>query len=422
MSLFRKAFVAIVGRPDSDGGIDLQVLNAVAFFSALFSVIGGLMNLLVGLPSSSIWPFFVFAALLGGCYAATRTRLSVGGWNWAVYLTLLADFAFAWWVAEGSYGPGYLLFFIAIAVAIVVGNGIGRLAMVSIGVLVTIGLTVAEHIGLLVPRTYPDQLARLIDMGFLTVLVTVSIALIHYASYSSYERTLRLLVQERARTESLLHRVLPRRVADRLKNGERRIADRHENVVVIFADIVGFTRLSDGTDPKAVVEMLDGVFLDFDKLADTYGLEKIKTIGDCYMAAGGLFQHEDDTYRRAGAMALDMIELCHRRRRADRLFDIRIGVHNGPVVGGIIGRRRFVFDVWGDTVNLASRLEESSEPGRIHVSSEYREATRSCFEFELRGAIEIKGKGTQQTYFLTRERDGGPRVSSGLEDFIGAES
>jgi adenylate cyclase len=209
--------------------------------------------------------------------------------------------------------------------------------------------------------------------------------------------------------ERLLLNVLPATIADRLKSGEERIADYFPDVSVLFADIVGFTSMSGSLPPQPLVEMLNGLFTQFDELAFRHGVEKIKTIGDCYMAVCGLPEHLDDHATRMARMALDMLDCLEKfnTTRGGNLH-IRIGLHSGPVVAGVIGSSKFIYDLWGDTVNIASRMESTSLPDRIHVTEAVRTGLYGQFDFEERGEVEIKGKGLLRTWFLRHQSAGGP--------------
>ncbi len=209
------------------------------------------------------------------------------------------------------------------------------------------------------------------------------------------------LASEKARAEELLLNVLPASIAERLKRGQRPIADGFPRVSVLFADIVGFTKMSERVTPVELVDRLNRMFSSFDDLADKLKLEKIKTIGDAYMVAGGLHSHEYDHAQMIAEMALGM------QRRASEFgrdfgepLSIRIGIHTGPVVAGVIGKRKFIYDVWGDTVNTASRMESHGEPGMIHVTEETRQLLKDMYVLTPRGEITIKGKGVMRTWFL----------------------
>ncbi len=205
--------------------------------------------------------------------------------------------------------------------------------------------------------------------------------------------------------ERLLLNILPGPIAERLRQGEGLIADRYDDVTLLFADIVEFTRMSSEMTPDELVTVLNEVFTVFDQLVDTYGLEKVKTIGDAYMVVGGLPERSDDHTQRMAEMALDLAEQVAGIETASRLgVRFRIGLHSGPVVAGVIGTKKFIYDVWGDTVNLASRMESLGVPGRIQVTGAVEARLRDRFVLEPRGLIEVKGKGPMPTWYLVGRR------------------
>lgn len=213
-------------------------------------------------------------------------------------------------------------------------------------------------------------------------------------------------VRERERlaadNERLLLNILPEPIARRLRHGEALIADRFDDVTLMFADIVEFTRLSSTLSPADLVGVLNDIFTAFDELVERYDLEKVKTIGDAYMVVGGMTDRSDGHTARVAGMALDLSDAVARIDAAVKLgIRFRIGIHCGPAIAGVIGRKKFIYDVWGDTVNLASRMESLGSPGRVQVSHVVMERLSPTFEFEARGLIDVKGKGPTPTYFLT---------------------
>jgi guanylate cyclase len=208
---------------------------------------------------------------------------------------------------------------------------------------------------------------------------------------------------EKHRAERLLLNVLPAPIAERLKQGEATIADRYDSVTVLFADIAGFTPLAARLRAHEVVVVLDEIFSAFDAIADRYGLEKIKTIGDAYMMVGGLPERVEDHAQRVANAALEMCAFIE-RFAAERGFTItmRIGIHSGDVVAGVIGRRKFSYDLWGDTVNTASRMESHGAPGRVHASEATRTRLDGDFVCTDRGTIDVKGKGEMRTFWIER--------------------
>ncbi|MEM7033316.1 MAG: adenylate/guanylate cyclase domain-containing protein [Chloroflexota bacterium] len=209
------------------------------------------------------------------------------------------------------------------------------------------------------------------------------------------------LKAEQEKSERLLLNILPKPIAERLKQNEGTIADSFFDVTVLFADIVGFTPLSAQVGAEELVALLNDIISTFDQLAEKHDLEKIKTIGDAYMVVGGLPTPSSNHAQAVADMALDMqAAIANFKNLAGETLQLRIGIQTGPVVAGIIGTTKFSYDLWGDTVNVASRMESHGIPGRIQVAAETFERLQSSFKFETRGTIEIKGKGNIQTYFL----------------------
>lgn len=214
------------------------------------------------------------------------------------------------------------------------------------------------------------------------------------------------LEDEREKSERLLLNILPEPIADRLKQGDRTIADSFLEVTVLFADIVDFTKLSGFLSATELVGLLNEVFSAFDRLSEQYGLEKIKTIGDAYMVVGGLPDPRSDHAEAVAEMALDMQKEIARFTTANHSpLRMRIGLNTGPVVAGVIGRKKFIYDLWGDTVNTASRMESHGVGGCIQVTAEIYERLQDKYHFEERGTVYVKGKGEMTTYFLTARKN-----------------
>jgi class 3 adenylate cyclase len=240
-------------------------------------------------------------------------------------------------------------------------------------------------------------------------LVAVEIAGFGFINVYGTDVTAAREIERLAReNERLLLNILPEPIARRLRDGERLIADRFDDVTLMFADIVEFTRLSSSMSAPELVGVLNDVFTVFDDLVDRYELEKVKTIGDAYMVVGGMPERSDDHVARVAGMALDLAAAVDAIEAAARLgIAFRIGIHCGPVVAGVIGTKKFIYDIWGDTVNLASRMESLGVPGRVQVTDAVANRLRGDFLLEPRGPIDVKGKGLLPTWFLTgREADG----------------
>ena len=221
---------------------------------------------------------------------------------------------------------------------------------------------------------------------------------------------------EQQRSEDLLLRVLPRPIADRLKGSHERIADQFVAASILFADVVDFTPLAERLPPADVVGLLDHLFSQFDALVERHGLEKVKTIGDCYMAVAGVPDPRTDHARKAALLALDMRDVVATSAVAGRpALELRIGINSGPVVGGVIGRKRFLYDLWGDAVNTASRMESHGTPGEIQITRATYELLKDEFVCRRRGTIPVKGKGQMETWYLVGSRSDDRRAEISIE-------
>lgn len=273
------------------------------------------------------------------------------------------------------------------------------------------------HIPVVVISAYDDleSIARCIELGadeylpklFNPMLLRARVAAcLEKKRLRDRERVfLRTIRAEQEKSEQLLLNILPEPVARRLKHGESQIADEFHDVTVLFCDLVDFTGFGSRHDASTLVERLNEVFRTFDDQVEAYGLEKIKTIGDCYVLVGGLPVPRADHAPAVAEVAIEMREAVERLnlRHADPLR-VRIGIHTGPVVAGVIGRTKFTYDLWGDTVNVASRMESHGVPGAIQVSEPTHARLRDEFTFRKRGTVNIKGKGRMQTYLLTGKK------------------
>jgi class 3 adenylate cyclase len=309
------------------------------------------LQVLVSGPALGIQSFFLLHAVLPFLlYPPQHTR--------AMLLT------------SGTGLTGYLLL-------TVLGDALPRLGPV----------TPPQVLQLLVPTMYGGLYASMAACGYYARRVTL-------AAEAEMERQFQ-------RSEELLLNILPLPIAERLKQTPGTIADAFGEVTVLFADIVGFTKLSARLPPERIVSLLNRLFSAFDDLAERHQLEKIKTIGDAYMVAGGLPTGRADHAEAIAEMALGMLEALERfRRETGEEVSVRIGVHSGPAVAGVIGKKKFIYDLWGDTVNTASRMESHGMPGTIQVSESTFQLLAPKYRLRPRGIIEVKGKGEMATYFL----------------------
>jgi len=240
----------------------------------------------------------------------------------------------------------------------------------------------------------------------LRLLSSVQRAEIEHLKNVQLQQAYAELETEKARSERLLLNILPQLIASRLKDGAQTIADNYPDATVLFADLVGFTQLSSKLSPESLVEVLDDVFCRFDLLAEKHQIEKIKTIGDAYMAVSGVPQPDPQHLQHMANMALEIpkvLAALNQQRGLD--LQIRVGLHCGKVIAGIIGHKKFIYDLWGDTVNIASRMESHGIAGQVQVSDAVQQRLQSQYHFKSRGAIDLKGKGMMHTYFLLGCKD-----------------
>ena len=326
--------------------------------------------------------------------------------------------AIVFWIAavSGTHA-GYFIYSSYAVMFVVLGPFIARMSVIT-QVIYTLG-TVALYAtfdwfyGHASSETFAFIAASLLSLGGIGAIVAwiqERDARQSFLQRRTIKRQMSALDREKQMSDALLLNVLPPKIAERLKREHRAIADRFPEVTVLFADLVGFTKMSERLSPQDLVRRLNDVFSSFDDLADELGLEKIKTIGDAYMVVGGL-SLESDHVEKIAQMALRVRETIERMAGTgeDRL-SIRVGIHTGLVVGGVIGKRKFAYDVWGDTVNTASRMESHAEPGTIQVSERTFEKLKDGFLLEERGEIEVKGKGKMRTFYLLGRREAPPKA------------
>ncbi|MFN2137924.1 MAG: adenylate/guanylate cyclase domain-containing protein [Candidatus Promineifilaceae bacterium] len=250
-----------------------------------------------------------------------------------------------------------------------------------------------------------ESLAPGLSPGFVGNDATVNIVLMGLLITGSGLYLFNQIERYRRKADNLLLNILPGSIAERLKEDPSTIADGFKEVTVLFADIVDFTALSAEANAVDVVCKLNEIFSEFDLLAARHGLEKIKTIGDAYMVAGGLPQPRNDHCAAVAAFALDIVAEMDRHKAWDgRPLRIRVGINTGPVVAGVIGRQKFIYDLWGDAVNVASRMESNGLSNQIQVTQAVRDELAGRYEFEARGPIAVKGKGQMTTYLLLDKR------------------
>jgi len=266
------------------------------------------------------------------------------------------------------------------------------------------------HIPILIVTALSDRKERLmgIEAGandFLNKPIDIQDVILRVGNAVHAKHLHDQLQVEQEKSEQLLLNILPKPIAERMKKGETNIADSYPDVTVLVADLVGFTTLSAHIDPEQLVQLLNEIFSAFDLLVEKHGLEKIKTIGDGYMVAGGISIPRSDHAEASAGLALSMQEkIVQFNRDYNTSTRIRIGISTGPIVAGVIGRKRFAYDLWGETVNTACRLETTGEAGRIQVAEATYERLKDKFQFEGKHSIDVKGQGVLSAYWLGKQK------------------
>ncbi len=376
-----------------------QVRLAVALIAGSGHLVQALGFVWLGHPSlamASIAAVFVFVVV---AWLVVRGRSRIGGW--LAYLEILSHISLMVWV----WGPAalYWIYFVVMAggayLAFDPTEQWDRRVATALPLVFGPVVFVVSQGHRPVVEVSDAALSLLAVANVCGALVGQTGVVIWFANVA--DRAERAAEHERDRSEKLLLNVLPAPIAARLKDGAATIVDSFAGVTVLFADLVGFTKLSARIPTGELIVLLNEIFSEFDALAEKYGLEKIKTIGDAYMLVGGLPMPRDDHAEAVAKMALEMREVMERRPPvAGEKLGLRIGIHSGPVVAGVIGTRKFSYDLWGDTVNTASRMESHSEPGKIQVTETTRDLLAAHFHLTERGTIAVKGKGEMRTWFL----------------------
>jgi adenylate cyclase len=318
-------------------------------------------------------------------------------------------FVICWMLGTGS---GLQLYFLVAACLVVLQLGIDRIILAASLAAVAAGLVIALQF--LVPRDTGVQPAWLLSLGFVIITISACVMVVATVWYAVREiiRAEAAMEREYKRSEALLANILPTSVANRLKDPAHNIiADKYDDASVLFADIAGFTERASDIAPDKLIRFLDRLYSDFDALVDKHELEKIKVSGDSYMVVSGVPHPRADHVEALASLALDMADtVASLKDPRGGAVPLRIGLAAGSVVAGVVGSRRFFYDVWGDAVNVASRMESTDSVGRIQVPETVYERLKNNFVLEERGAVEVKGKGIMRTWYLVGRK---PDASSG---------
>lgn len=381
-----------------------RVLEVTAMISAAISAFFGFQGLIIGI---SIWWVPVVSLLSAAAFAAVPLLCRFGE-----LLAPLVFFAVAYTTLtvqciQLGTGSGVQFYFVVAAAVMVMVLGIDHIWLAA--TLSALGAVTVILLEFLVPNDTGSQPPWAFRTSFILTVVTAWLLVIATLWFALREiRRARLAMEaEYERSERLLANILPTTIAERLKDPARTvIADKYDDASILFADIAGYTKRASDTTPSELVRFLDRLYTDLDALVDSHGLEKVKTSGDSYMVVSGVPQPRPDHLEALACLALDMADaVADLRDPQGGKVPLRMGLAAGPVVAGVVGARKFFYDVWGDAVNVASRMETTDVEGRIQVPHDVYERLQSTFVFEPRGEVDVKGKGVMTTWYLVGRRD-----------------
>lgn len=381
--------------------------NQTAMLAALLTITYGLLALFYNI--AVFWPLVaatpVFLAAYGGVLWLDYTCRYLTA-RIVLVLVPAVQITFATWLF--STGAGVQLHFFVLWTALFLLYTPKELWLSVSAAVLWIGLYIWLQIAFKEPALDLHTVEGILGLDILDVAFAINsitafglVGLTISLFYREIRRTEALLQSEHQRSRDLLDNILPSSVAERLLDGHTVFADNAGEVTLLFADLAGFTRLAGQLPPTEVVNLLNDVFSQFDRIVEQHGLEKIKTIGDEYMLAGGLPRPRADHARAVADAALEMLAVINTMNdHSDHSLELRVGIHTGEVVAGVIGSRKFSYDVWGDTVNTASRMQTHGLPGHIQITEETADQLQADFELARRGTIRVRGKGRMPTWFV----------------------
>ncbi|ODQ92115.1 adenylate cyclase [Mycolicibacterium flavescens] len=380
-----------------------RVLNVTAMISAAISAFFGIQGLLIG---REIWWIALVNLGSAAAFAAIPYLCRFGELVAPLVFFAIAYTTITVVCIHLGTGTGLQFYFVVAAAITVLVLGIDHIVLAS--ALAAVGAVTVILLEFFVPNDTGAQPGWAFSTSFVLTVLTAWILVIATLWYALREiRRARLAMEaEYERSERLLANILPAQIAERLKDPTRTvIADRYDDASILFADIAGYTKRASDTTPDDLVRFLDRLYTDLDALVDRHGLEKVKTSGDSYMVVSGVPEPRADHIEALAALALDMADaVADLRDPLGREVPLRIGLAAGPVVAGVVGARKFFYDVWGDAVNVASRMETTDVEGRIQVPQDVYERLSDTFVLEPRGEVEVKGKGVMTTWYLVGRR------------------
>lgn len=395
----RFAYIGVSGAPDQNEHKHIVLVNSLALMISAFTLVNIPLAVSIGFPAATLMVTAVYSVLLPftlffnsrGLFLFARIFFALSS------LSFISFYAFCF----GAAANFQLFLLSGIVVAFFIFPPHQRAWMFIVAGLEAASFAYFEAVHQRGPVLYvpPEILEK---ESVITSLSSAFLVLgFSYYVRNTFHVAEKYLHLEREKSERLLHNILPAGVVKKLRESPDTIAERFENCTVLFSDIVGFSGLARRMSAVEVVSLLNTIFSAFDDLAEKHGLEKIKTIGDAYMVVGGLPDPDPEHAERVARFALDMLDVVRDYRdKYDVPLELRIGVNSGDAVAGVIGKKKFIYDLWGDSVNTASRMESHGVPGQIQVTESTYILLREKFSFEERGSIEVKGLGQVKSYLL----------------------
>ncbi len=371
-----------------------QVLNWLCVTMATWSTMSGVENTTLGI--TPVWPSFLASIVLLSLYYVSRVKRKFVRQMRGVALVFgLVGIIVPWFTNNGLLGSAPAWMFIGITYLSIFQRSWVRILAAGLFLLEFVALSAIQIANPSTVVPYPSTMVAYIDIGF--TVITIALYLSGYVLVLSYN-----LEKRQQQAEGLLLNILPKRIAEQLEySPNKNVAEHVQNASVLFADVVSFTPMTADMAASDLIGLLNEVFSAFDNLVEQRGLEKIKTIGDCYMVAAGVPESRDDHACVLADLALAMQQYVTGRMFKGKELSFRIGINSGPLVAGVIGRKKFIYDLWGDTVNTASRMESHGVAGRVQVTESTRGLIEREFCVEPRGTIPIKGKGEMPVWFVT---------------------
>lgn len=400
--MFKSIETLIAGHTE-EFRLEIRIFNVVTLVWGALVALSAIPNLLIGLPAwlnALAISYGVFCCIL---FYFSRVRRQFHLLPQIFFIVTLLVGSLMWFFNGGLRGSLPIALLSLIFLFVVIIDNVRPIWIVSLVIADVILVSLLEFMNPAWVVSYTTTKAEFFDAFVAVLLVTPGIGLMASIMVKNYKLERSRAEQEQEKSERLLRNILPDEVALLLKQGQHTIANQFDEASILFADIVDFTPMSEKMMPRELVRLLDEVFSDFDALTEKYGLEKIKTVGDCYMVAAGLPRPRQDHAVVLARMAVEMRAHAAQQKYHNGQISLRIGIHSGAVVAGVVGTKKFSYDLWGDTVNTASRMESHGSKNAIQITRATYELIKNDFVCESRGWVNVKGKGEMEIWHVMGE-------------------